>query len=262
MGASGYLEKPVPLQKLLSTVGRALRGGQVKSPTILPLASLGRGLLIADLKKRLEQVAGLRTPLLLTGEPGTGVAGDKHDGPRHREVVPEIGFPAPDAGAKFAPPGSALPRPEEVGLALAPELPPRVLVAEDNFDLQQIFARQLTLLGLEVVGVGNGRDAVELALAAYQAGNPFDLVLMDLEMPIVDGYEATRRIRDGGFSGPILALSAHSSNDYRLDCIKVGCNDCICKPIDWIQLTDLIRRFVPGCHVPGPILIPDNCKRE
>ena len=73
MGASGYLEKPVPLQKLLSTVGRALRGGQVKSPTILPLASLGRRPLIAELKKRLEQVASLRTPLLLTGEPGTGV---------------------------------------------------------------------------------------------------------------------------------------------------------------------------------------------
>jgi DNA-binding NtrC family response regulator len=73
MGASGYLEKPVPLQKLLNTVGRALRGGQVKSPTILPLASLGRGPLIADLKRKLEQVASLRMPLLLTGEPGTGV---------------------------------------------------------------------------------------------------------------------------------------------------------------------------------------------
>lgn len=73
MGASGYLEKPVPLQKLLSTVGRALRGSQVKSPMVLPLASLGRGPLIADLKKRLEQVASLRTPLLLTGEPGTGL---------------------------------------------------------------------------------------------------------------------------------------------------------------------------------------------
>ncbi|HEX8873026.1 MAG TPA: sigma-54 dependent transcriptional regulator [Nitrosospira sp.] len=73
MGASGYLEKPVPLQKLLSTVGRALRGGQVKPRMALPLASLGRGPLIADLKKRLEQVANLRTPLLLTSEPGTGV---------------------------------------------------------------------------------------------------------------------------------------------------------------------------------------------
>jgi len=189
-------------------------------------------------------------------EPGTGVAGRNHDGPRHREVVPEVGLPAPDAGARFASPGPAPPRPEEVGLA--PELPPRVLVAEDNFDLQQIFAKQLTLLGLEVVGAGNGRDAVELALAACQAGNPFDLVLMDLEMPIVDGYEATRRIRDGGFSGPILAISAHSGDDHRLDCIKMGCNDCICKPIDWIQLADLIRRFVPGCKIPGPILIPDN----
>jgi len=72
MGASGYLEKPVPLQKLLSTVGKALRGGQVKPRMALPLASLGRGPAIAELKKRLEQVANLRTPLLLTSEPGTG----------------------------------------------------------------------------------------------------------------------------------------------------------------------------------------------
>ncbi len=73
MGAAGYLEKPVPLQKLLNTVGRALRGGQIKPRTPLPLASLGRGPLIADLKKRLEQVANLRSPVLLISEPGTGV---------------------------------------------------------------------------------------------------------------------------------------------------------------------------------------------
>ena len=170
--------------------------------------------------------------------------------------MPEVGPSAPRAGAGLTPPASALPRLEE--MSLAPELPPRVLVAEDNSDLQPIFARQLNLLGLEVVGVSNGRDAVDFVLAAYEAGNPFDLVLMDLEMPIVDGYEATRRIRAGGFSGPILALSAHSSDDHRLDSIKMGCNDCICKPIDWIQLADLIRRFVPGCNAPGPILIPDD----
>jgi CheY-like chemotaxis protein len=120
------------------------------------------------------------------------------------------------------------------------------LLAEDNRDLQRIFARQLTLLGLEVLAVTNGRDAVDLTLAAYAAGNPFDLVLMDLEMPIIDGYEATRRIRGGGFVGPILALSAHSTDDNRLDCLKMGCNDCLCKPIDWSQLAELIRKFVPG----------------
>jgi two-component system nitrogen regulation response regulator NtrX len=73
MGASGYLEKPVPLQKLLSTVGRALRGGQVNQRSALPLASLGKGAVITDLKKRLEQVVSLRAPLLLSSEPGTGV---------------------------------------------------------------------------------------------------------------------------------------------------------------------------------------------
>ena len=52
-------------------------------------------------------------------------------------------------------------------------LPPRALVADDNSDLQAIFSRQLNLLGFEVVGVGNGRDAVDLALAACQAGNAF-----------------------------------------------------------------------------------------
>ncbi|MDP1559611.1 MAG: sigma-54 dependent transcriptional regulator [Nitrosomonas sp.] len=73
IGAFGYLEKPIPLQKLLSTVGRALRGGQGKQLSSLSLASLGRGALIEDLKKRLEQVANLKAPLLLTGEPGAGI---------------------------------------------------------------------------------------------------------------------------------------------------------------------------------------------
>jgi DNA-binding NtrC family response regulator len=73
MGASAYLEKPVPLQKLLSTVGRALRADQVNPRMSLPLLSLGKGPVIADLKKRLEQVVNLKAPLLLASEPGTGV---------------------------------------------------------------------------------------------------------------------------------------------------------------------------------------------
>tara|TARA_R110002073_G_scaffold331970_2_gene517281 strand:+ start:3152 stop:4459 length:1308 start_codon:yes stop_codon:yes gene_type:complete len=73
IGAFGYLEKPIPLQKLLSTVGKALRGNQSKQSFVLSLASLGRGALFADLKKRLEQVVNLKAPLLFTGEPGVGV---------------------------------------------------------------------------------------------------------------------------------------------------------------------------------------------
>jgi CheY-like chemotaxis protein len=123
--------------------------------------------------------------------------------------------------------------------------PRRVLLAEDNRDLLEIFARKLNLLGLEVLGVANGRDAAEIALAALAAGNPFDLVLMDLEMPIVDGYEATRQLRAGGFSGPIVALTAHSTDDNRMDCLAMGCDDCLCKPVDLDHLGGLIRRYIP-----------------
>jgi DNA-binding response OmpR family regulator len=77
-----------------------------------------------------------------------------------------------------------------------------------------------------------------------------------LEMPVVDGFEASRRIRSGGYTGPILALSAHSTDDNRLDCLKVGCDDCICKPVDWKLLAELLRKFVPGLTAPAPILSP------
>jgi DNA-binding NtrC family response regulator len=73
IGAFGYLEKPVPLQMLLNTVGHALRSGQSKPSSTLSLASLGKGPLITDLKKRLEQISNLKTPLLLTGEQGAGM---------------------------------------------------------------------------------------------------------------------------------------------------------------------------------------------
>ena len=73
IGAVGYLEKPIPLQKLLSTVGQALRGGQSKPVQTYSLVSLGRGTLVMELKKKLEQIAGLKTPVLLMGEPGVGM---------------------------------------------------------------------------------------------------------------------------------------------------------------------------------------------
>jgi two-component system nitrogen regulation response regulator NtrX len=73
IGAYDFLEKPIALQKLLATVGRALRHGEQQPQTTLSLAGLGRAPLIVDLKQRLERVATLRTPLLLTAEPGCGV---------------------------------------------------------------------------------------------------------------------------------------------------------------------------------------------
>jgi DNA-binding NtrC family response regulator len=73
MGAYDFLEKPIALQKLLATVGRALKHGGEQAQPALSLAMLGRAPLVAELKQRLERVAGLRVPLLLTGEPGCGI---------------------------------------------------------------------------------------------------------------------------------------------------------------------------------------------
>jgi DNA-binding NtrC family response regulator len=73
IGAYDFLEKPIALQKLLATVGRALRHGGEQPKPALSLASLGRAPLIVDLKQRLERVVNLRTPVLLTGEPGSGI---------------------------------------------------------------------------------------------------------------------------------------------------------------------------------------------
>jgi DNA-binding NtrC family response regulator len=73
MGAYDFLEKPIALQKLLVTVGRALKHGGEQAQPALSLAMLGRAPLVAELKQRLERVAGLRVPLLLTGEPGCGI---------------------------------------------------------------------------------------------------------------------------------------------------------------------------------------------
>ncbi|MBI2294816.1 MAG: sigma-54-dependent Fis family transcriptional regulator [Betaproteobacteria bacterium] len=73
IGAYDFLEKPIALQKLLATVGRALKHGGEKAQPALSLASLGRASLIVELKQRLERVAGLRSPLLLAGEPGCGI---------------------------------------------------------------------------------------------------------------------------------------------------------------------------------------------
>ena len=73
IGAYDFLEKPIALQKLLATVGRALKHGGEQAQSALSLASLGRAPLVAELKQRLERVINLRTPLLLTGEPGCGL---------------------------------------------------------------------------------------------------------------------------------------------------------------------------------------------
>ncbi len=102
-----------------------------------------------------------------------------------------------------------------------PTLDCRILLAEDGPDNQRLISLVLRKAGAEVTLAQNGQEAVEMALATFPGWGrryddptqPFDVVLMDIQMPVMDGYEATRRLRQEGYTGPIIALSAHATTD-------------------------------------------------
>jgi PAS domain S-box-containing protein len=114
----------------------------------------------------------------------------------------------------------------------------RVLLAEDSIDNQELLRTVLGNVGAEVEVVENGRLAIERA----QAGN-FDVVLMDMNMPEMDGYEATRRLRDRGYSRPILALTANAMSGDCEHCLSAGCNAHLAKPIDRKQLIEAVAQY-------------------
>lgn len=120
----------------------------------------------------------------------------------------------------------------------------RILLAEDNTDNQRLFRLILARAGADMVIAANGLEAVLQATSALKSGQPFDMILMDMQMPVMDGYTATEKLRGDGYGGEIVALTAHAMSGEREKCLRAGCSDYATKPVDRNALIKQIARRV------------------
>lgn len=120
----------------------------------------------------------------------------------------------------------------------------KILAVEDSPENQFLLKRYLSLTGAEVAVAGQGEEALEAVLKTS-----FDLILMDIQMPVMDGFEATLKIREHQWPGPILALTAHTHRGERERALRNGFNDYLIKPISKEQLWNAILRHLPSGSV-------------
>lgn len=119
----------------------------------------------------------------------------------------------------------------------------RILLAEDGPDNQRLISFVLKKAGANVTVVENGQLAVDAAMKALEESNPFNVILMDMQMPLLDGYGAAALLRAKDYRGIIIALTAHAMASDRGKCIQAGCDGYATKPIEKEKLFQQIKYF-------------------
>lgn len=189
---------------------------QADASTTRKFGGTGLGLVIS---RRLSEMLGGQ--LMVSSEQGKGSSFTLILPVQHAESASLL---TPAEGMIFSP--------EPVMSQNNVRLSGRILLAEDGPDNQRLFLTHLQRAGAQVEIASNGRIAVEMVQQAAERGEPFDLIFMDMQMPELDGYSATRMLRKMKFTVPIVALTAHAMAADRTRCIESGCNDYRAKPID------------------------------
>lgn len=134
----------------------------------------------------------------------------------------------------------------------------RLLLAEDDPDSQRLIRLVLQKAGASVVAVDDGQAALVAALAAVENGEPFALVVTDIQMPVLNGYELVARLRDANFAAPIMALTANAMVGEMEKCLAAGCDGYLTKPIDRVRLIAEVARLAlswsgAACTAPASV---------
>ncbi len=145
---------------------------------------------------------------------------------------------------------SPAPQPAEAAL---PEIEGRVLLVEDGPDNQRLVSHVLRKAGAEVTIAENGETGAMVALDAHGKGEPFAVILMDMQMPVMDGYTATRRLREAGYKGTIIALTAHAMKGDLDRCLVAGCDAYLSKPIRRATLVQEVARWASRAGLGGAV---------
>ncbi|QDV75618.1 hybrid sensor histidine kinase/response regulator [Botrimarina mediterranea] len=124
-------------------------------------------------------------------------------------------------------------RAKQSSVAVKIERKGAILVAEDTASIQFLLRKILTPHATRIDFVDDGKSALQQLSAAHEAGDPYDVLLLDMNMPVMSGYEAAQRLRAAGEDIPIIALTASAMLGDRERCLEAGCNAYIPKPIDW-----------------------------
>lgn len=125
----------------------------------------------------------------------------------------------------------------------------QILVVEDTKTNQMVIKLLLNRMGYNVTIAENGQQALEMVANRAE----FDLIFMDISMPVMDGIEATRQLRAKQVSTPIIALTAHSMHSDHEVCLGVGMNDIILKPIRSKELQRITDRYIQSCKLSDPV---------